>query len=138
MSSMLDNIYSASSEHIIIIIGIFWAILFLQSGLDKVFDYKGNLSWVKEHFEKSILAPMTTPMFITLTIIELAAGIISALGVILFLTNGDKSTLFFGLILSAVSLLVLFFGQRLAKDYDGAKTIAIYFGVSLISFLLIK
>ena len=135
---MLDNIYSASSEHIIIIIGIFWAILFLQSGLDKVFDYKGNLSWVKEHFEKSILAPMTTPMFITLTIIELAAGIISALGVILFLTNGDKSTLFFGLILSAVSLLMLFFGQRLAKDYDGAKTIAIYFGVSLISFLLIK
>jgi len=70
---MLDNIYNASSEHIIIIIGIFWAILFLQSGLDKVFDYKGNLSWVKEHFEKSILAPMTTPMFITLTIIELAA-----------------------------------------------------------------
>jgi len=135
---MLDNIYNASSEHIIIIIGIFWAILFLQSGLDKVFDYKGNLSWVKEHFEKSILAPMTTPMFITLTIIELAAGIISALGVILFLTNGDKSTLFFGLILSAVSLLMLFFGQRLAKDYDGAKTIAIYFGVSLISFLLIK
>jgi len=134
---MLDKIYNASNEHIIIIIGIFWAILFLQSGLDKVFDYKGNLSWVKEHFAKSILAPMTTPMFITLTILELAAGIICGLGVILFLTSGDKSTLLFGLLLSAISLLMLFFGQRVAKDYDGAKTIAIYFGVALISFLFI-
>ena len=33
----------------------FLAILFLQSGLDKVFDWKGNLEWLKSHFAKSIL-----------------------------------------------------------------------------------
>ena len=36
----------------------FLAILFLQSGLDKVFDWKGNLEWLKGHFAKSILAGM--------------------------------------------------------------------------------
>ena len=34
----------------------FLAILFLQSGLDKVFDWKVNLEWLKGHFADSILA----------------------------------------------------------------------------------
>jgi hypothetical protein len=29
------------------------AILFIQSGLDKVFDWAGNLGWLKGHFEKT-------------------------------------------------------------------------------------
>ena len=31
------------------------AILFLQSGLDKIFNYKGNLEWLTSHFAKSPL-----------------------------------------------------------------------------------
>jgi hypothetical protein len=34
----------------------FLAILFLQSGIDKVVDRRGNLEWLKGHFAKSPLA----------------------------------------------------------------------------------
>ena len=65
-------------------IGIFWAILFLQSGFDKVFDWKGNLEWLKGHFSKSPLASFVAPMLGVLTVIEILAGLSSAIGVIAF------------------------------------------------------
>jgi hypothetical protein len=34
----------------------FLAILFLQSGIDKVVDRRGNLEWLNGHFAKSPLA----------------------------------------------------------------------------------
>ena len=118
-------------------IGIFWSILFLQSGLDKVFDWKGNLGWLEGHFSKSPLATIVKPMLGTVTIIELLAGIISAIGVIQLWVAGSSLMLFVGLLFSTLSLIMLFFGQRIAKDYPGAQSIAIYFGIALLSFLLL-
>jgi len=37
---------------------LFLAILFIQSGLDKVFDWNGNLGWLTGHFEKTFVAGM--------------------------------------------------------------------------------
>ena len=34
---------------------IMLSILFIQSGLDKVFDWKGNLEWLNGHFSKTFL-----------------------------------------------------------------------------------
>ena len=34
---------------------MFLAILFIQSGIDKVIDKEGNLSWLKSHFSNSPL-----------------------------------------------------------------------------------
>jgi hypothetical protein len=44
---------------------------------------------------------------------------------------------FYGAILSCITLLLLLFGQRIAKDYDGARTIVIYFipAVVLVNWL---
>ncbi len=36
-----------------ILISAFLGILFLQSGIDKVVDRRGNLDWLKGHFVKS-------------------------------------------------------------------------------------
>jgi len=122
-----------------IFIGLFWAIIFLQSGLDKVFDFKGNLGWLKGHFEKSFLGGMVTPMLIVVTLFELIAGALSLVGVFTFISSGTVFWLTQGVIVSMISLLMLIFGQRIAKDYEGAKTIAIYFGIALISaWILIK
>jgi len=116
-----------------ICIGLFWAIIFLQSGLDKVFDFKGNLSWLKGHFEKSFLGGLVSPMLIMLTLFELLAGVLSVVGIISFISSGSVFWLTQGVIVSLLSLVMLIFGQRIAKDYDGAKTIAIYFGIALLS-----
>ena len=120
-----------------IFIGCFWAIVLLQSGLDKIFDWKGNLSWLQSHFEKTPLKSTVTPMLGVVTLIETLAGLLSAIGVVIYLINGSRIWIVQGLILSIIALLMLIFGQRVAKDYDGAKTIAIYFGVALVSALIL-
>lgn len=106
------------------------AILFLQSGLDKVVDRKGNLEWLTGHFAKSPLRGMVPLMVSVITLLELAAGALSAAGVVqLFL--GATTLAFWGAVLSAVSLVCLFFGQRLAKDYAGAGGLVPYFILSI-------
>ena len=55
------------------------------------------------------------------------AGILSVLGVLQLFISGGRSFGFYGAVFSAVTLLFLLLGQRLAKEYDGARTIAIYF-----------
>jgi len=114
-------------------ISSFIAIVFLQSGIDKVLDWSGNLGWLKGHFSKTFIRGMITPLLGVLTLVELAAGVIGVVGVGCILCCEDSSCAYIAVALSLVSYLMLIFGQRLAKDYDGAKTIAIYFGVSLVS-----
>jgi uncharacterized membrane protein YphA (DoxX/SURF4 family) len=103
------------------------AICFLQSGIDKVVDFKGNLAWLTGHFSKTPLRGQVAPMLVVVTILECAAGALCAVGVIqLALGNGTKAALY-GAELSALNILMLFFGQRIAKDYAGAATLVSYF-----------
>src|SRR3954467_14819885 len=66
-----------------VLISAFLAVLFLQSGIDKVVDRRGNLEWLKGHFAKSPLAGMVPVMVTIITIIEVAAGTLSAVGCML-------------------------------------------------------
>ena len=52
----------------------FFAILFLQSGIDKVTDRKGNLEWLTGHFSKSPIADHVPLLLSVLTGMELLAG----------------------------------------------------------------
>lgn len=110
---------------------VFIAILFIQSGLDKVFNWKGNLEWLTGHFSKTFLAGMVPMMLATVTAMETAAGLLAAIGIIYFLVYGSLSVIFISAVLSAASLTALFLGQRIAKDYPGAAVIVPYFLLSL-------
>jgi uncharacterized membrane protein YphA (DoxX/SURF4 family) len=112
------------------------AVLFMQSGLDKVFDWKGNLEWLTGHFSKTFLKPMVPPMLATITVMELATGFLSAAGVIYFLAAGATALIFYAAVLGALSVLALFFGQRVAKDYPGAAVLIPYFILLLILIYL--
>ncbi|NNB86891.1 DoxX family protein [Corallococcus exiguus] len=116
----------------------FLAILFLQSGLDKVVDWKGNLGWLTGHFSKSPLKGAVTPMLAVITLMELAAGALSAAGAVALLMNGNPFLSYLGAVLSAVSLLALFFGQRMAKEYAGAAVLVPYFIVALAGVYLMR
>jgi hypothetical protein len=105
----------------------FLAILFLQSGIDKIVDRAGNMEWLTGHFAKSPLASFVAPMVGIITLVELAAGLLSAAAVpVLFLT-GNRTPAALGAVLSVAAILMLFFGQRLAKDYAGAAALVPYF-----------
>lgn len=114
----------------------FFGVLFLQSGFDKLFDWKGNLGWLTGHFEKSPLKNMVPLMLGTMTLVEISAGLCSFGGLIVLLVNGPAWVPILGIGLSGLALTMLFAGQRIAKDYEGAATLATYFGAALLSLLL--
>lgn len=113
------------------------AILFLQSGLDKVFDFKGNLEWLKGHFGSSPLKGMVKFLLLKITAFEVLAGLFCLLGMVELLAWEGFYFAFTGVFFSAVSLVSLFFGQRIAKDYPGAASLVPYFIVTLFAFILI-
>ena len=116
----------------------FLAILFLQSGLDKVFNYKDNYAFFKSHFEKSILANTIGLLMPVITFLEVAAGLLSAIGIVEIIFNGSTRLGLIGAQLSAVAILSLFFGQRVAKDYEGAGGLVGYFIVCMACIFLMK
>lgn len=115
----------------------FLAILFLQSGIDKVVDRRGNLEWLKGHFAKSPLAGMVPLMVTAITILEIAAGILSAVGCVVIILADSSTLAFYGAALAAISIIALFFGQRMAKDYAGAATLVPYFLLALSAVYLL-
>jgi hypothetical protein len=115
----------------------FLAILFLQSGIDKVLDRRGNFEWLKGHFAKSPLAGIVPALLTTITILEIAAGALSAVGCVFVILSRDSTVAFYGAAISAVVVLALFFGQRLAKDYAGAAVLVPYFLLTLVAIYLL-
>ncbi|HMQ76874.1 MAG TPA: DoxX family protein [Flavobacteriales bacterium] len=103
------------------------AILFLQSGLDKALDWKGNLTWLTGHFAKSPLKGMVPLMLAVITAIELSAGACAGIGLVQVALRGDPSMGAWGCTLGALAITLLFFGQRVAKDYAGAASLVSYF-----------
>ncbi len=112
------------------------SILFIQSGLDKVFDWKGNLEWLTGHFSKTFLRGTVPPMLVTITVMELATGFLSGIGIVYLLTMGSTVLIFYASVLGAASIVALFFGQRVAKDYAGAAVLIPYFILLIILMYL--
>ncbi|NNF19333.1 MAG: DoxX family protein, partial [Flavobacteriaceae bacterium] len=95
-----------------ILILIFLIITFLQSAIDKVIDWSGNLGWLTGHFEATPLAKMVPVLLMTVLLTEMAAGIFCAVGIYQIVVEGEKTIAFYGAVLSCIALLMLLFGQR--------------------------
>ncbi|MGB5379298.1 DoxX family protein [Muriicola sp.] len=119
----MENITQHISELLLL---LFVIITFLQSGIDKMIDWKGNLDWLKGHFSKTPFKNMVPVLLFTVLVMEVMAGVLSTIGFVQILLQGESSFAFAGSVLACISLLMLLFGQRIAKDYVGAKTIVIY------------
>jgi uncharacterized membrane protein YphA (DoxX/SURF4 family) len=129
----LDNAVSLLQ----VLISAFLAILFLQSGIDKVVDRRGNLEWLGGHFARSPLARFVPVLVTVITIIEVAAGLLSAIGCVMIILSRDSTIAFYGAVLSAIAIVALFFGQRMAKDYAGAAVLVPYFLLTLVAIYLL-
>jgi putative oxidoreductase len=110
-----------------IFVAAFLAILFLQSGFDKIMNRQSELNFMKEHFAKSPLKNIEGILLTTITVFEITAGTLNALGFLQLLFAKEKTLAQLGILVAALSLTSLFFGQRISKDYAGAVTIVTYF-----------
>jgi uncharacterized membrane protein YphA (DoxX/SURF4 family) len=110
-----------------ILILVFLTITFLQSGYDKIFYWKDNVEWLKGHFSKTQLKNHVPLALLHVLVLELISTVLCAVGAIELLLNSGRTFGYYGAVFSCITLLMLLVGQRLAKDYDGARTIVIYF-----------
>jgi uncharacterized membrane protein YphA (DoxX/SURF4 family) len=117
---------------------LFLAILFLQSGLDKVTDWKGNVGWMTPHFANSPFRGQVPLMLGIITVMEVTTGVVSAVGAVLLVLTGATRVGLLGATLSGFTFLALFLGQRLAKDYAGAAGLVPYFLVSLAGLFALR
>jgi len=122
-------------EIVQILSSIFFAIVFFQSGIDKIIDRKGNLNFFENHFKNTLFHKIYTHALTTLMLLELIAAILCAYGCIHSIVYKDTGFIFYGLLVTSFVLLSLLLGQRIAKDYIGAADITIYFIMCIISIM---
>lgn len=110
----------------------FLAITFLQSGLDKIMDWNGNVEWLKGHFANTIIKNQVPASLLLILALEIIAGILAIVGIVENILTHSTQMGDYACMVSCVTLLFLLLGQRMAKDYDGARTIVIYMIPALI------
>ena len=110
-----------------ILIAIFLFIAFFQSGLDKVVDRKGNLDFLKAHFSDSPVIKIIPFMLLILTFLEIIGSLMLGYGVYYAFVNRSTLWIFYGFVVIAITIIILFAGQRIAKDYLGAADLVPYF-----------
>ena len=110
-----------------IFIAIFLFIAFFQSGLDKVVDRKGNLDFLKAHFSDSPIVKIIPIMLLILTFLEIIGSLMLGYGVYYAFVNRSTLWIFYGFVVIAITIIILFAGQRIAKDYIGAADLVPYF-----------
>ena len=118
-----------------ILVLAFFSIVFIQSGVDKVFDYKGNLSFLNDLLRGFFSRPLINFALISVAILELTSGILCLIGIFDAIFNPSYFIGKLGLIIGSLALLVLLFGQRISKNYEGAKTIAVYFILAMLGII---
>ena len=110
-----------------ILIAIFLAVAFIQSGFDKIFNRKDNIEFFNVHFADSFLKNTTSILLTILTIMELTGGLMLVYGIYYAFSMRTTIWIFNGFIVIALTLIFLFTGQRIVKDYLGAADLVPYF-----------
>jgi hypothetical protein len=133
-----DNMAVDVNFIVSILVTAYLAVLFLQSGIDKVLNYAGTKAYLDAYFKHTPLAPTVGILTPVITVLEVLAGVLCAMGVFMLYYRHDVSYAQWGVETSAFTLLCLFFGQRMAKDYAGAANLSIYFILTLVGLMMIR
>ena len=120
-----------------ILILLFLIVTFLQSGIDKITDWKGNVAFIRDHFKNSPLKNMVPLLLGIVVITEIVASLFMIYGIYEIVTSGVKEFALYGVELASLTLIFLLIGQRLAKDYAGAMSLAVYFIITILGLIVL-
>ena len=124
----MNTLISYAAELLIL---LFILLTFAFSAVEKMLDVKGQVVWLKEHMKGTYLVPIIPLLLGVLIVLDIVVSILSILAVYYLLQFQEKTMGLYSCILAAITLLLLLFGQRMAKDFQGAFTIVGYFMVVL-------
>lgn len=112
-----------------VLILLFILLTFVFSGIEKIVDFKGQILWLNDHFKGTFLVGILPLLLGVLILLDLVVSALSILGLFFLLKFQELTVGLYACILAAIVLLFLLFGQRIAKDFQGAFTIVGYFMV---------
>ena len=131
MDFIIDNI------PLLFVLG-FLSIVFIQSGLDKILNWKGNLEFISSTLSSKIPSFLVVFALFIVLLLETFGGFASLGGIIELIFCKDQFLWAqIGISSCCLALLVLLLGQRISQNYVDAKTIVIYFIVALIGLTLV-
>src|SRR5690606_25171442 len=99
-----------------ILILIFLAITFLQSGMDKMLDWKGNLGFIRGHFSKTVFKDYMAGLLGAAMVLGRLWGSLGGAGAVERLIDGERCIGVWGAVMSALTLMCLCLGRRIAKE----------------------
>ena len=135
---MLIKLFSFTLLPLILIL-LFLSIVFIQSSLDKVLNWKTNLDFTISTLTSKFPKYLVLLSLLSVTFFELVGGFSSLFGVV-EICMGTNSFFWskIGIYSSALALLILLTGQRISMNYEDAKTIVIYFLVCIAGMMMIN
>ena len=98
-----------------------------MSVFEKVTDWKGTLTYYKNHFQHTFLLKLLPILLIKIVVFEVVTLLFLILGLFYIFSKNSFELSKIGLIFSAITLLFFLLAQRIAKDYPGAMNITVYF-----------
>lgn len=129
------SIFKNHSAEIFIL--LFFIITYFYSVFEKLADWKGTVAYYKNHFEKTILKNIIPLLLVKILILETLAVLLLTIGLYYLVTEDSIVLAKIGLEISALTLLLFLVGQRLAKNYQGAMNITVYFILNSIGVYLL-
>lgn len=117
---------------------LFLIITFVLSSIEKIADWKGNVNFIKNHFKDSPLKNSVPILLRIVLFTEIIACLFMVIGIYNLYTTELKTNALLGIELSALTLLFLLIGQRLAKDYAGAMSLGVYFLISVLGIYFLN
>lgn len=104
---------------------------------EKLTDFTGNLNWLKTYFKGTFMVKYLKVALIKVVIFEIAATILCILGLVELFTSKVPQMGLYGCILCIVTLFAFLIGQRIVRDYDGARNTVIYLVPSILLLYLL-
>lgn len=129
------GIFNNNSAEILIL--LFFIITYFISVLEKLSDWKGTIVYYTNHFKNTILQKIVPLLLINIVIFEIVTVFLLFIGLYFLVAEETKIIAKVSLELSAITLLMFLFGQRLIKDYPGAMNITVYFILNLFGIYLL-
>lgn len=123
---------------LVIFIFLFWIITFGMSFVEKAFDFKNTLSWLNEYLKNTPLRCGIHWILMGIIVLELLSTLYCLLGIVLYIYRQDTSLGIYGIRLGIVILLCFLIGQRLAKDYQGARGMVLYILTAFVSLYILS
>jgi len=129
------TIFNENSAEILLI--LFFIITYIFSSTEKLADWKGTVSYYKNHFKGTILKKIIPLLLINIIVFEIIVFILLLFGMYYLITQNEALIATIGLEISALVLLMFLIGQRIAKDFSGAMNITVYFILNVFGIYLL-